>query len=211
MEKLVSNVSENQVGQIANALNSRTQETLPSDTVNARPHRKEHCKAITLRSGTQLDRFFKSVVAETSNLESDQSKILEQHKKSTTNEKTGPSDAKANFDSTVEHNIWAKQSLQPEVRPPLPFPQRFQNHEQDQQFRKRRLREFETTALTKGCTTMLTNKLPPKLKDLGSFTIPCSIGNQYVGKALCNLGASINLMPLSMFKKLGIGEARPTT
>ncbi|KAA3487586.1 gag-asp_proteas domain-containing protein [Gossypium australe] len=77
--------------------------------------------------------------------------------------------------------------------------------------KKRQLGEFEIIALTKGCTTTLKNKLPPKLKDLGSFTIPCSIGNQYVGKAFCDLGANINLMPISVFKKLGIGEARPTT
>ncbi|XP_016679289.1 uncharacterized protein [Gossypium hirsutum] len=76
---------------------------------------------------------------------------------------------------------------------------------------KRQLGEFETVALTDGCTTMLTNKLPPMLKDPGSFTIPCSIGNQYVGKALCDLGASINLVPMSVFKKLRIGKAKPTT
>ncbi|KAA3466446.1 Retrovirus-related Pol polyprotein from transposon opus [Gossypium australe] len=57
---------------------------------------------------------------------------------------------------------------------------------------------------------MLKNKLHPKLKDPGSFTIPFSIGNQYFGKALCDLGAIINLMPKSVFKELGIGEARPT-
>ncbi|KAL5578388.1 hypothetical protein UlMin_020087 [Ulmus minor] len=77
--------------------------------------------------------------------------------------------------------------------------------------KKRRFGEFETVALTRECSTVLQNKLPPKLKDPGSFTIPCSIGNQYFGKALCDLGASINLMPMSIFKKLGIGEARPTT
>ena len=77
--------------------------------------------------------------------------------------------------------------------------------------KKRRLGEFETVALTEECSAILKNKLPPKLKDPGSFTIPCSIGNQYFGKALCDLGASINLMPMSIFKKLGIGEARPTT
>ena len=53
-------------------------------------------------------------------------------------------------------------------------------------------------------------KLLPKLKDPGSFTIPCSIGNASFKKALCDLGASINLMPLSLFKKLNLGEARPT-
>jgi hypothetical protein len=57
----------------------------------------------------------------------------------------------------------------------------------------------------------LQKKLPPKLKDLGSFTIPCSIGNSIFEKALYDLGASINLTPLSIFKKFGLGEARPTT
>ncbi|XP_012487917.2 uncharacterized protein LOC105801129 [Gossypium raimondii] len=47
-------------------------------------------------------------------------------------------------------------------------------------------------------------KLPPKLKDPRSFTIPCNIGEPYCGKALCDLGASINLMPKSIFKLLGI-------
>ncbi len=50
-----------------------------------------------------------------------------------------------------------------------------------------------------------------KLKDPGSFTIPCMIGNSLFEKALCDLGASINLMPLSVYKKLGLGEAKPTT
>ena len=53
--------------------------------------------------------------------------------------------------------------------------------------------------------------MPQKLKDPGSFTIPCAIGNSIFEKALCDLGASINLMPLSIFRKLGLGEARPTT
>ncbi|XP_062086108.1 uncharacterized protein LOC133792208 [Humulus lupulus] len=77
--------------------------------------------------------------------------------------------------------------------------------------KKRRLGEFETVALTKGCSAILKNKIPPKLKDPSSFTIPISIRGQEVGKALCDLGASINFMPMSIFKKLGIGEARPTT
>ncbi|XP_062094154.1 uncharacterized protein LOC133800216 [Humulus lupulus] len=77
--------------------------------------------------------------------------------------------------------------------------------------RKRRLGEFETVTLTKECSSFLQDKLPPKLKDPGSFTIPCTIGDTYCGMALCDLGASINLMPMSIFKQLGIGEVRPTT
>ncbi|KAK4280234.1 hypothetical protein QN277_011881 [Acacia crassicarpa] len=77
--------------------------------------------------------------------------------------------------------------------------------------KKRRLEEFETVALTQDCNAMLTNRLPPKLKDFGSFTTPCAIGSQYSRKALCDLRASINLMSMSVFKRLAVGEARPTT
>ncbi|XP_070008007.1 uncharacterized protein [Nicotiana sylvestris] len=76
---------------------------------------------------------------------------------------------------------------------------------------KRRLTEFETVALTEECTSRVQNKLPQKLKDPGSFTIHVRIGNIDVGHALCDLGASINLMPLSLFKQLGLGAPRPTT
>ncbi|KAK8999660.1 hypothetical protein V6N11_065159 [Hibiscus sabdariffa] len=77
--------------------------------------------------------------------------------------------------------------------------------------RKSRIGEFETTAATKACLVTMHNKVPAKRTDPGSFTIPCSIGNHYVGKALCDPGANINLMPKSLFQKLGIGEERPTT
>ncbi|XP_062093814.1 uncharacterized protein LOC133799840 [Humulus lupulus] len=77
--------------------------------------------------------------------------------------------------------------------------------------RKRRLGEFETMALNKECSPFMQEKLPPKLKDLGSFTIPCTIGDTYCETTLCHLGARINLMPMNVFKKLGIGEVRPTT
>ncbi|XP_070030065.1 uncharacterized protein [Nicotiana sylvestris] len=45
----------------------------------------------------------------------------------------------------------------------------------------------------------------------GSFTIPCTIGNFAFAKALCDLRASINLMPLAIYKRLGIGRARTTS
>ncbi|KAK8976447.1 hypothetical protein V6N11_013861 [Hibiscus sabdariffa] len=76
--------------------------------------------------------------------------------------------------------------------------------------KRTRMSEFETVAITKGCMAMLHNCLPPTLKYPGSFTIPCAIGNHYVGKALCDLGASINRMPKLVFQRLGIGKARPT-
>ncbi|XP_070047126.1 uncharacterized protein [Nicotiana tomentosiformis] len=53
--------------------------------------------------------------------------------------------------------------------------------------------------------------MAPKLEDPDAFTIPCTIGNADFAKALCNLGESINLMPYSVFKTLGIGQPRPTS
>ncbi|KAL2512071.1 Uncharacterized protein Adt_17671 [Abeliophyllum distichum] len=50
-----------------------------------------------------------------------------------------------------------------------------------------------------------------KIKDPGSFNIPCTIGSLFFDKALCDLGASVNLMSYSIFKQLGLGEAKPTT
>ena len=76
---------------------------------------------------------------------------------------------------------------------------------------KRKLEDHETVMLNEECSAILLNKLPPKLKDPGSFTIPCTIGNSYFEKALCDLGASINLMPLSVFRTLGLGEPKPTS
>ncbi|XP_038904453.1 uncharacterized protein LOC120090818 [Benincasa hispida] len=76
---------------------------------------------------------------------------------------------------------------------------------------KRRVNETEVITLTQECNALVSNNLRKKQKDPGSFTVPCSIGGLDVGHALCDLGASINLMPLLMFKKLGIGEAQPTS
>ena len=50
---------------------------------------------------------------------------------------------------------------------------------------------------------VIQRKLPKKFKDPGSVTIPCTIGNESVGKALIDLGASINLMPLSTCRRIG--------
>ncbi|KAA3483490.1 hypothetical protein EPI10_005660 [Gossypium australe] len=77
--------------------------------------------------------------------------------------------------------------------------------------KKKRLGEFETVALIKEYSAFLDNKLPSKMKDPGSFTIPYNIGESYCGKALRDLGASINLIPMSIFKIFGIGDVRPTT
>ncbi|XP_015955020.1 uncharacterized protein LOC107479396 [Arachis duranensis] len=76
--------------------------------------------------------------------------------------------------------------------------------------KKRSWQEKETVVLTQECSAIIQKGLPPKLKDLGSFLIPCTIGNIAIDNSLCNLGASINLMPLTMMKKMMIEELKPT-
>ena len=60
--------------------------------------------------------------------------------------------------------------------------------------KKRKLGDYDIVALSKKCSAILQKKLPPKLKYPGSFTIPCAIGNAVFERALCDLGASINLI-----------------
>ncbi|GJX93484.1 DNA-directed DNA polymerase [Tanacetum coccineum] len=60
------------------------------------------------------------------------------------------------------------------------------------------------------CSAILLNKLLSKEKDPGSFTIPCDIGQLHIDNALADLGASISLMPYTMYKKLGLGEPKAT-
>ncbi|XP_015944607.1 uncharacterized protein LOC107469743 [Arachis duranensis] len=76
--------------------------------------------------------------------------------------------------------------------------------------KKRSWNEKETMILTQECSAVIQRGIPPKLKDPGSFIISCTIGNMILERAFCDLGASINLMPLSMMKKLAIEEVKHT-
>ena len=76
---------------------------------------------------------------------------------------------------------------------------------------KKKWGQYETVNLTESCSAIIQRKLQAKMKDPGSFTIACTVGDCHVRNALCDLGASINLMPLSFFEKLNIGTLKPTT
>ena len=76
---------------------------------------------------------------------------------------------------------------------------------------KRKIAEEGIVNLTATCSAIIKQKFPTKMKDPGSFTIPCSIGKYEFKKALCDSSASINLMPLSVVGRLSLGELTPTT
>nr|XP_009592283.1 uncharacterized protein LOC104089152 [Nicotiana tomentosiformis] len=74
--------------------------------------------------------------------------------------------------------------------------------------KKRKVEETSVVKLTEHCSAILQNKLPQKCGNPGSLTIPCSLISTKFEKSLCDLGASINRMYLSIFRKLEgqIGE-----
>ena len=76
---------------------------------------------------------------------------------------------------------------------------------------KRKFHEHETVALTEEVSAVLSRKVPPKLKDPSSFTIPCKIGDHLFKRALLDLGASVNLLPYIVFETMGSGELQPTS
>nr|GEU81155.1 reverse transcriptase domain-containing protein [Tanacetum cinerariifolium] len=75
---------------------------------------------------------------------------------------------------------------------------------------KDKLFELAKILLNENCSAMLLKKLPKKLGDPGKFLIPCDFSRMDICHALANLGASINLMPLSIWKKLSLPELTPT-
>ena len=222
---------EAQMGQMANLLTERQPGSLPSNSeVNPRRDGNEHVKAVTLRSGKDLETKEKPSTTE----EVEAENVIQPSLSDDTNKE------QLQEKQSEENTIEAKASI------PVPYPQRLKKHKLDKQFtkfmdvfkklhinipfadaleqmpsyvkfmkdilsQKIRLADFETVNLTEECSAILQRKLPQKLKDPGSFTIPCTIGNAIFERALCDLGASINLMPLLIFKRLGLGEARPTT
>ena len=64
--------------------------------------------------------------------------------------------------------------------------------------------------LTKQVSAIIQSKNPVKYKDPGSPTISVNIGGTCIDKALLDLGASVNLLPYSVYKQLGLGELKPT-
>ena len=76
---------------------------------------------------------------------------------------------------------------------------------------KRGLNVNKKAFLTEQVSAIIECKTPVKYKDPGCPTISVNIGGISVEKALLNLGASVNLLPYSMYKQLGLGELKPTS
>lgn len=208
---------EHQVGEISKLLTERAQGALPSNTER---NPRETVKAITLRSGKELvnpKEASKQTVEENNPVLKDQNAtppVAQPLPPPVSNAIPFPQRLKKkNLDKNFSKFIDIFKGLHIN----LPFVDMLEQMPQYAKFlkqvlsNKRKLEENEKVMLTEECSAILQRKLPPKLKDPGSFTIPCTIGDVKFNKVLCDLGASINLMPLSVFRKLGLGEVKPTT
>ena len=222
---------EAQMGQMANLLTERQPGSLPSNSeVNLRRYGNEHVKVVALRSGRELESQLQTPVVEQLETEEitqaerkdDADKEQPQEKQSSETSVETKDSIPVPYPQRLKKHKLDKQFTKfmdvfKKLHINIPFADALEQMASYVKFmkdilsQKRRLVDFETVNLTEECSAILQRKLLQKLKDPGSFTILCTIGNAIFEKALCDLGASINLMPLSIFRRLGLGEARPTT
>ncbi|GKD94877.1 reverse transcriptase domain-containing protein, partial [Tanacetum coccineum] len=75
---------------------------------------------------------------------------------------------------------------------------------------KEKLEEIAITTVNAKCSAIILNKVPEKLEDPRKFRIPCALQELDRTIALADSGASINLLPHSIYKQLGLGALKPT-
>ena len=229
-EASIKNI-ETQIGQLTNLLTNRAPGALPSDTEK---NPREQANAITLRSGTKYDEP-RMKEAEAQEKEKD---VDPQKEGDAEDEEAERAKEKARVDQRVKEyqkrydripfpgrlkkqmeekhykkflDIFRSLHINIPLADALEQMPKYAKYLKDMLTKKRKWEEHETVMLTEESSAILRKKLPPKLKDPGSFSIPCMIGETQFNNALCDLGASVNLMPFSLFEKLGVGDVKPTT
>ncbi|KAL4318019.1 hypothetical protein GQ457_18G015940 [Hibiscus cannabinus] len=222
---------ETQVGQFAQMFSARPQGNLPINTEVAQGPSHEQCKVISHRN--ESDTYIETVSSNEAQVNKDElpvdatasPNVVASPAKSTKFDKVCKSEEirpPPPFPQRLrkqknEYQFKKYLDILKQVHINLPLVEAIEKMPNFTKFlkdivcKRKNVNEFETVALTEKCVAILENRLPPKLNDSSILTIPCSIGNQYVGKALCDLGADINLMPKSVFQRLCIGKVKPTT
>nr|GEW04005.1 reverse transcriptase domain-containing protein [Tanacetum cinerariifolium] len=157
--------------------------SLPSNTV---ANSKSELKAITTRSGLVID-----------------GPIVPTPPKSIT-----PEVGKRVEETYIDPDL-AEYTIKVPTPPALVLMPKYQKMLKALLSNKEKLQELANTPLNENCLAVILKKLPKKLRDPGKFLIPCGF-SELKCKALADLGASINLMPLSVWKELGLPELIPT-
>ncbi|GJZ57430.1 reverse transcriptase domain-containing protein [Tanacetum coccineum] len=89
----------------------------------------------------------------------------------------------------------------------LPYPERMKVREND---KPKKLEEIAITTVNAECSAIIMNKVPEKLEDPRKFLIPCALQELDRTSALADSGASINILPHSIYKQLGLEALTPT-
>ena len=209
---------ETQVGQLALTLQSQRKDAFPSDTKNNR----KDCMAVQLRSGKELEKMKEKNDSSKEEESPEKEEALEKKKEGVDMKDIQGSRPAVPFPQRLQKSKIEEQFARflktfqkleismpfTEVVTQMPLYAKFLK---DMLSKKRKIVEEGIVNLTATCSAMIKKELPEKMKDLRSFTIPCIIGGVEFQKALCDSGASINLMPLSVAKQLSLGEFIPTT
>ncbi|CAM8883013.1 unnamed protein product [Rhodiola kirilowii] len=75
---------------------------------------------------------------------------------------------------------------------------------------RRRSTRYDQELMSRNVSAVIQRKVPPKCGDPGTYTIPCTIGNIRIENCMLDLGASINVLPFSIYSCLRIGPLEPT-
>ncbi|XP_070009650.1 uncharacterized protein [Nicotiana sylvestris] len=211
-----------QVGQISMSLNNRPHGTLPADTqINPKDQGPKQLMAVSLRNGRNLD-VEQERARETRQAETLIPVPIELDESTKLTELIGKKrpltpfpQRLAKYQKEEQYKKFFEMLKQIRVNIPLIEALKeipgYAKMMKDLMSQKFDFQDLATVTLTQTCSAVVPRPIAEKLSDLGSFTIPCTIGNFAFAKALCDLGASINLMPLAIYKRLGIGRARLTS
>ncbi|WCJ18308.1 hypothetical protein M5689_000670 [Euphorbia peplus] len=219
----------NQVAQINRERQERPQGSLPSKTEkNPKVQQMETAQVITLRSGKEMEPFYATkVTTESSPKVSEELGEVNPDSESTNSplaknnkEQVKPFIPKLPYPYRLRKDkLDLKYSkfldMLKKLKVNITFAEMMEEMPLYTKFlkelvtKKRRLNDHEVVALTEECSAIISQKLPPKKRDQGSFSIPCQIGGLFIENVLCDLGAIINLMPLSIFRKLGLRDPKP--
>ncbi|CAN6579361.1 unnamed protein product [Malus baccata var. baccata] len=190
---------EKQVGQIAEFMGQfREQGKLRSSTVVNPKGGFESAKAITLRSGKQVGSDPQPSKSRSNEVEELIIEDEEQGFKQTKKEEA-EKDILETF-RKVQVNIPLLDAINQVPR--------YAKFLKELCTTRKRISTKEVVKVGENVSAILQRKLPPKCKDPGSFTIPCVIGNTRFESAMLDLGASINVMPYSIYASMNLGELK---
>ncbi|XP_052483033.1 uncharacterized protein LOC105781540 [Gossypium raimondii] len=191
-------------------LQAQVNNRLPSQPV-ANP--RDNVSAITLRSGKELRSILKK--GQNSNEEDETEQILSRNEGSELEHKQAPFPQRLRKEKSDDVNAKILETFH-KVQVNIPLIDAIKQVPRYAKFlkelctSKRKLIGNEKISLGENVSAVFQKKLPIKCKDPGMFSIPCKIGDLKLDRAMLDLGASINVMPRSIYDKVQLGALKDT-